>query len=243
MLYRFDIHLESDVRPSVHWGSLMHGILNGILPPPWPDFLHSDTDRCLCQFVEPMGDHSATWHICVTDDGLASAIANVLSQTDTLYCRHFSGELRITGRNGLQTGIKELLDKASSCPSAAVRLSAVSPISHKSHGSFITLPSIECIGSSVIRKASSFLPAYILPEEDVFMQMLSACRVGRYDLHSATYQLEGHYVPSWQGWLQIVLPADAQLHSLACAVFHLAEYTGIGIKTSLGMGGCKVEFQ
>ena len=243
MLYRFDIHLQSDVRPSVHWGSLMHGILNGILPPPWPDFLHTDTDRCLCQFVEPLDARTAVWHICVTDDGLASAIANVLSQSDTLYCRHFSGELRITGRNGLQTGIKELFDRASSCRSAAVRLQAVSPVSHKSHGVFITLPSIECIVNSIIRKASAFLPECALPVEDELTRMLSACRVGKYDLHSVTYQLEGHYVPSWQGHLQIVLPADEYLHSLACAVFQLAEYTGIGIKTSLGMGGCKVEFQ
>lgn len=211
-----------------------------MLPAPWPDIMHNGTDRALSQWIVPDTENTAVWHIQVMNDLLAEAVAETLDRNRTFYCRHARRTLRVIGLEARETGFEQLAEECFARRDKDLLLRLQTPASHKKDNVFVNLPSAELIGRGICRRLSSFVPEFVLNDPETLEQILSVSRVGRYSLQSVTYQLEGHYIPAYQGWLEIHFFGTEEENSLGCALFSMAQMTGIGIKTALGMGGCTV---
>ena len=61
-----------------------------------------------------------------------------------------------------------------------------------------------------------------------------------YDLHTNLFHIEGHSIPGFSGTLEIRFCGNREVNCLAAALLQCAVYTGIGIKTALGMGAVRV---
>jgi CRISPR/Cas system endoribonuclease Cas6 (RAMP superfamily) len=72
-------------------------------------------------------------------------------------------------------------------------------------------------------------------------QIIKNIHIVRYSLRSSKYHLDGIKVNGYTGRVTLLLQGPDQLARLTGMLLSFAEYAGVGIKTSLGMGGCLVK--
>ena len=60
--------------------------------------------------------------------------------------------------------------------------------------------------------------------------------VSSYNLHSTSFQLEGVSVPSFMGNISFIINGNKEFKSYINLLAEYANYSGVGIKTALGMG-------
>ncbi len=80
-----------------------------------------------------------------------------------------------------------------------------------------------------------------LDDPEAMEQVARHIRMVRYSLHSAVYYLEQTKITGYMGRVTVVIGGTEQLARLAGALLSFAEYSGLGVKTALGMGGVKIK--
>ena len=77
--------------------------------------------------------------------------------------------------------------------------------------------------------------------EEVLEDLLNYSEITSYNLKSTNFQLEGVKIPSFQGRITIKVKGPQMLVNLVNFMIAYAEFSGVGIKTSVGMGSIKFE--
>ena len=114
------------------------------------------------------------------------------------------------------------------------------PTSFKSNGKYVIFPNIEMIFKSLMNKytyTSSELDMY---DEDTLEQIVNSCEITRYNLHSTSFPLEKVNIPAYKGSLSIRVNKGDTMSRYIRLLLKFGEYSGIGIKSSIGMGAVKL---
>lgn len=109
----------------------------------------------------------------------------------------------------------------------------------KSRGQYQILPTSRLILQSLVKKWNGCVPECPIEDEDgEGVDALAAglvCR--RFQLRDRTYFLKGSAIPGFVGTLTMENRLSGFQRELTDALMTFSGYAGIGIKTSLGMGG------
>ncbi len=117
-----------------------------------------------------------------------------------------------------------------------VRIRFLTPTSFKQAGDYVLFPTKNLIMQSLSNKWNSWAEKFTL--EDIEWDN---CKISRYDLRSINYLLKGVRIQAFIGYVDIFFWGGESLIRLGNMVCNFGNYSGIGIKTSLGMGGCLIE--
>lgn len=77
--------------------------------------------------------------------------------------------------------------------------------------------------------------------DDVMEHFEKNIQIIRYKLRSYDFHLEGTKVPAFLGEITLKINGPQTLVNLADYLLKFGEYSGVGIKCSIGMGGMRVE--
>lgn len=116
----------------------------------------------------------------------------------------------------------------------------LTPTSFKSQGEYIIFPSIRFIFQSLMQKYSRLIDNSDFDEE-LLTYLCRQSRISKYDLKTHYYQVHSSKVPAFRGRVTIKVVGASTMKSYIKMLLTFAEYSGIGIKTSLGMGGVRFE--
>lgn len=113
------------------------------------------------------------------------------------------------------------------------------PAAFKSRGHYQIIPTARLILQSLIQKWNGYFPGCPIEDEDgQGMEAMAAGLVcSRFQLHDRVYFLKGSAVPGFVGAMTLDNRLSGFHRELAGALLAFAGYAGVGIKTSLGMGG------
>ena len=228
--------------PQPAWGSMMHGMLMERLPEEWQALLHTDQSRPLSQWVEVKSPVQLVWHIGVTADTLGDRIDSLLKTGDVWRCEHLKADMTVTGFQHHRITAAEYLKRffLAEKPCPGVYLTFMTPTTHKSQGRYVVFPSVDLIARNLNAHFCAMAPDFALSDATALDQVIAHTYIARYRLESMRYYLEGAVVSGYTGRLQLRFNGPDPLKRLAGVLFSFAEYSGVGIKTALGMGGCTV---
>ena len=85
-------------------------------------------------------------------------------------------------------------------------------------------------------------PGYPLNDEDAFQVLLSGVHIVDYQLRTSRVSLKGVKIPGFVGSCILDAKLPLPLLELWNTLLLFADYSGIGIKTGLGMGGVHVQW-
>ena len=231
--------------PSIQWGSMLHGLLMEHLPEPWPEELHLDELRPFSQWVEVKSAESFIWHIASLRDDLSEVIESLLCEKTEFEMKHNGAKLTVVSVEKKHCTLAEYMKQfflaEEACP--GVFLTFRTPATHKSMGQYAAFPSVELIAGNIRKRLCAIAPDFALADDEAYEQVLQYTRLQRYKLESARYQLEGTGVIGYTGRIELRFYGPDPLRRLAGALFAFAEWSGVGIKTALGMGGCMVNIR
>lgn len=228
---------------SVHWGSLFHGVLMQLLPPEIAEEMHQNNIRPFSQYVQPIhSNKSLEWHIGTWNRGVADAFRQILLPLSHVELSHKGIRLEVRRTACDRMTMEEYIASfyISPEPSRRFELTFLTPSTHRSGGEYVLFPSSELILHNLCTRLGYSLEGYSLDDPQALTDLATHIRISRYSLKSASYSLEGIRIPGYIGRVTLSIGGPEPLARLGAMLLNFAEYAGIGVKTSLGMGACKV---
>ncbi|MFR4726277.1 MAG: CRISPR system precrRNA processing endoribonuclease RAMP protein Cas6 [Faecalibacterium sp.] len=95
---------------------------------------------------------------------------------------------------------------------------------------------------SLIAHWNTAFPEYALIDPDALQALQQGLHIVDYNLHTTRYLLKETRIPAFQGNVTIEARLAPPLLELWNALLSFASHGGVGIKTTLGMGGTAVDF-
>lgn len=77
-------------------------------------------------------------------------------------------------------------------------------------------------------------------DEETLEQLCENAQIVKYDLKSVNFPLESVRIPSFIGKITIKMNGTQTMANFAKMLFEFGTYSGVGIKTSIGMGCIKL---
>ena len=113
----------------------------------------------------------------------------------------------------------------------------------KQAGRYAIFPQERLLLQSLLGRWNYLCPDYPLTDEDAISALLEGIHIVDYALRTTRYRMKDTAIPGFCGKIQVEAKLPLPLLELWGALVCLAPYGGIGIKTTLGMGGTQISFQ
>lgn len=117
----------------------------------------------------------------------------------------------------------------------------LTPTAFKSNGKYQNYPTIRWIIQSLMNKHDSLESENEIFDFEVLEKLEEDCSIIKYNLRSTMFSLEGIRVPSFMGSITILVKSGQSVVNLINYLLMLGKYSGVGIKSSIGMGAIDVE--
>ena len=115
----------------------------------------------------------------------------------------------------------------------------ITPTSFKSNGKYMIYPDLGMIYRSLMKKYS-IVSEQNMYDEDTLEQLVNYSNITRYRLQSTLFPLEGVVIPSFKGNISVRIHGSDTMSRYARLLLSFGEYSGVGIKSSIGMGAIKL---
>lgn len=136
---------------------------------------------------------------------------------------------------------QELMDEFYTKPASRyLNMEILTPAAFKSQGKYINMPDLWHIYQSLMNKYSAVSAEMDMYDGETLKQLTEGSSIVQYRLKSALFPLEGVKIPSFQGTMRIKINGTDTMARYARLLMRFGAYSGIGIKTAIGMGGIKI---
>ena len=115
------------------------------------------------------------------------------------------------------------------------------PTGFKSQGSYVIFPSMRLIFQSLMQKYGRLVENQPEIEEDTLDYLSEHSTITNYRLETSYFRVHGQRIPAFRGRLIFKVQGAQTLKAYVKMLLTFGEYSGLGMKTSLGMGGIKLE--
>ncbi|MDO5410704.1 MAG: CRISPR-associated endoribonuclease Cas6 [Lachnospiraceae bacterium] len=241
MLAKLKLELEYKEELSYQMASLFHGALMELLPMEYADYLHKSGLHPFTQYLE-MKERKWYWIVtCLNEDAVKKIIHNVLMQIDSIEIKKKKFVITIVQKQYQELNEEELMNCFYEGQGKRyIQIQFLTPTAFKKQGKYCFYPDLKCIYQSLMNKYDCASNEDMMCDEDTLEQLNENSQVIRYDLKSTYFHLEGVRIPSFIGKITIKLTGTQTMANFAKLLFEFGEYSGIGIKTALGMGAIKI---
>lgn len=239
MLTRYELTLESSraVPPESEWAYPLYAALLEQLPKTVAESQHIGDRTPISQFLRCDPDGTMRWHVSLLGTAAEDVIAPVLETNKVYHLRKLNTVLQVTDRR--KVTISSVEDLLTEPHKQKRKLRFCTPTAFKSRGEYELLPTPERMLQNLVRQWNVCVPECSIEDEDnegIFMltRDLRCCGL---ELKDRTYRLKGHPIPGIMGTLTLDNRYQGFLAQLVNGLLTFATFAGVGIKTTLGMGG------
>lgn len=245
MLSQLTILLEnkSEKKITLNMSSVFHGVMMELLGENTAAWLHSGKINPYAQYIQYKDDR-VQWIISTTTkEAYEKIICPLMEMTkDEIYLSYHKLSLKILEKN--ISSIKKdifLRDQYFCNYDRYFKVRFITPSSFKSKGQYKNYPTLRWIFQSLMNKHDFVNENNKIYDEDVLELLDQNCVISNYKLSSTYFYLEGVKIPAFFGNITIHVRENQSIVNLVNYLLMFGEYTGIGMKASMGMGAIKVE--
>jgi CRISPR-associated endoribonuclease Cas6 len=235
MIYRYTVSFDRPGKPDR--GYALYAALLETLPPETAGLFHEQEGMTVSQYFI-----DGVWTVTLFGAYAEPAIDALLGKK-TYKLDKYDTVMEVTDVRADPVVTEKTLARRYMLEEAPVRditVRFITPASFKSGGAYINMPTVRLIFQSFMLKWARFAADYALDDSETLEHLAEHCRISRYALKSAVFPLKGVKIPAFTGYVTIKITGPEQLARLAGLLAAFGEYSGVGIKTTLGMGGCGV---
>lgn len=236
---RYEIEVVSGTERFLDYSSAyrLYAALLEKVPMEYGELLHEQELTPLAQYLVHISQNRYRWHLSLFGSVAVEAFSALLESVTRLDLDSGYIELkkrRFTTYDSAQAFMKTALEQNSS---RQWTIDIHSPTGFKSGGEYIIFPSIEHIVGSLSRRLSAFCEELSVEDEDALSMLCSGLKITGYQLRSTAFYMKGQRIPSFMGRITITANLSAPMMELWKIMAFFANFSGLGIKPALGMGG------
>lgn len=216
------------------------GFLMNCLDEDYVDYLHEQATNPYATKLYHQ-DEETIWSVSLLNEEAERQILPVLLNLSEVTLHHQESlEIKKITLQELTTGhLLEIFNENDT--DNVFTLYFQTPTGFKSQGDYVIFPSMRLIFQSLMQKYERLVNEGYEIEEDTLDYLAEHCQIISYRLETSSFKLHGRGIPSFKGRLTFRIRGAQTLKSYAHMLLTFGEFSGVGIKTSLGMGGLRVE--
>lgn len=242
MLAELRMNLDADSTEFGYYqSSNMQGVLMERLDNNYAEQLHISGLKPYSQYIE--GGSQKEWVVnTLTSEAYQNIIQPLLEEDFTdFFIEKKNIRIKIHSKKLKTIEKKELLNEFySDTYDRYLNLKFLTPTSFKSGGVYVNMPDMRYIYQSLMNKYSAASEDLDMYDEETLEQLVNKSRIVRYRLRSTAFPLEGVKIPSFMGEMCIEITGASTMAKYARLLARFGEYSGLGIKTAIGMGGLRI---
>lgn len=223
--------------------SLMQGVLMEFIDKEYADKLHESGLNPYSQHVEFTKEYMYWVIAAMTEEAVEKIIKPLLSDDiREFYIEHKDLKIEIINRKVTSIAYDKMLENTyfGKC-SPYINISFLTPTSFKVNGRYQNYPTVSHIFHSLIMKHDTIAEGTEIYSDDIAEQIESNIHIIKYNLRSTLFHMESVKIPSFVGNITMKVNGPQQFVNLINFLVETGVYSGVGIKTAIGMGAIKIE--
>lgn len=246
MITRLELELKTDKKVNNVYGNLLQGYLMSLLNSDYADFLHETPLNPYSQYVYyDKEKDSYIWRIAtLNEEAKKQIIDKVLAVKDkTIELKHNDITLKIiSNKITEETSYKNIADKYFlSKTNRVIKIRTLTSATYKSNGQYQMFPEVKSLYVSLFNKWNEFNTKVDLNDGETLQHLINHTHIDSYDLKSTKFATDGINIKSFKGTFSLYVKGPSPLVNIANMLFDYGQYSGLGAKTSMGMGGIILE--
>lgn len=232
-----ELIVSSDKEFNIYKSSLFHGALMELIQSDYAELMHLSAMKPFSQYLSKRDD-KWMWTISALNDEAYEKIIKPLAEVDDIHLSHSDADIHIASRNIIRTSAESLFESNyyGEKKSRFVRFDIATPVSFKNEGRYVYYPDPLLILQNLIHRYDSFSDKTEIYEESLINEIAASVKLSDFNIRSTGFYLERVKIPSFTGRITLKVSGNQNLVSLVNLLADFAEFSGVGIKTALGMG-------
>lgn len=244
MLAKLILTLEntSEKPISIHMSSIFQGMLMEFLEEDTCDWLHMQKRHPYSQFIR-YDKNRIDWTICTfTKKAYQRILIPIIkSSIEQLFSTRHEISFHIKNRELITISQQEFLEtNYFKSYTKTFTIEFLTPTSFKSNGQYKNYPTVRWIFQSLMNKYDED-SEHQLFDAEVLQLIEEQVTITQYKLKSTNFQLEGTKIPSFIGSVKLYVNSNQSIVNLINYLLKYGEFSGIGIKSAMGMGAIRIE--
>lgn len=248
MLTKLEITITSPdhilINPSM--GSLFQGVIMEHIDSTRAEEFHREGLRPYSQYIRiDRATNRPIWCINTLNRQAWEEIILPMLQTDSVTLRHHNCNIELQEKNIQQISYQQLADQVftADTPIDGVNLQFLTPTSFKNieNRQYAVYPQPRNIYQSLQRRWQAFAPDISLEHNNLVEELAEHTWIANYRLQMNKFHLEHSRIPAFQGSLRLAVQGPDMLKRIAALLLEYANWSGIGIKTAIGMGATRAQ--
>ena len=240
MLTQHCLTLTADgpCHPRPEWGYRLYAALLESAPPSFGDRVHQDAVTPISQYLVSKGT-MLYWYVTLLGQKCQEIFTPVLDRTEAVTLQKDNICLKVLERSARTVpDVETLLTWATGC-SGRHRLKFWTSTAFKSKGQYLNLPTARLMVQSLLKKWNGCFPDCPIEDADGegMETLATGLRFQRFQISDRIFYLKGNPIPGFIGTLHLENQLSGFHRQLTDALLLFSGYAGVGIKTTLGMGG------
>lgn len=216
----------------------LYGWLLEQLPEALGEQLHEQGEKPLSQYIRyDKAANQTLWIVSVFQGELYELLAPVLESISCIALHQTTLQATLLHKQCFASAQELVLyAKGQQLPSR-LTIHFHTTGSFKQDGCYVIFPQTRLLLRSLLTKWNTWFPEYSLDDEDAVAALERGIRITDYQLRSGRYTLKSARIPGFSGRLTITSSLSAPMQEVWNLLLVFSTLSGIGIKTTLGMGG------
>ena len=164
--------------------------------------------------------------------------------TEKIFLKQKRGHIYIQNRTILEeTSYEDLMAKfwSGEVEYTQAKLRCVTTTSFKVDQQYTIFPEAFRIYRYLLRQWNQFTTFEMMDSDDLLAALESATFIRDYNLRMGMYGLEGVKIRGFRGEIVMQFKRNLVMQRILSLLTYYSQFTGLGIKTALGMGGVQSE--
>ena len=234
--------LPQNVKINQSMGSVMHGALMEIVASEDADRLHEVGLRPFSQYLYYDRSRAAFfWRISALNKAaFDSVLAPVLQYDKDLVLKQKGYSITLIEKKIVsQSSYEKIADEVflSDYKYSGCEMKFRTSTGFKSAEQYVIFPQTSLIFQSLINRWNLFSTMVKLEDEKAFQHLGENTFISSYDMQMRMFYIGNGKIPSFTGKLELHLTGNETMRRLVALLMEFSNYSGVGIKTALGMGG------
>ena len=220
--------------------SNLQGVIMEHIEEEYAEILHQSNLKPYSQCVVKQDD-KRIWYIRTLTQEAYKKMIIPLSQLNEFEIKNGQVHVNRVRRNFETRAENELLKEFYEIPANRfLNLTFQTPTAFKSNGKYVFYPDIRMIYQSLMMKYTASSEEMDMIDEDTLEQLTQNSEIVRYHLRSMSFPLEGVNIPGFVGSIRLKIKGTDTMARYARMLMKYGQYSGVGIKTAMGMGAIRL---
>ena len=241
---RLVIELENNKEIPFNYSlsTAFQGYLMELIDEKFAEKMHSSGYHPYSQFVT-VSDGKIKWTVNVLDKEAEMYIVNRLLEDDikSVHINKLDDDLCIVNKDYSVTTYEDLFKECYfKNDSRYVEVRFLTPTAFKQNNRYQFFPNIKLIFQSLMMKYDASSSENVIFDEELLKHFEENLEIVSYNLRSTSFFVNTNKIPAFTGRLVFKANGPMQMANLAYLLLRFGAYSGVGIKSGMGMGGIEV---